>query len=214
MNRPADSLEAIVAEMERISCYGGLTMNVFNKLLMRVRALTPQPPAAVVPGAWRWDHPSLRSFVTLDDGKATGGWKITPLYATPTPAAVPDAVRGLVGKWREMADHTAYMARESQPGTIKYETASIATKVNRQRANELETALSAAPANVVSIDAEKLIADICFYEMPLSGQFEDDRPKLVDVLADALGDGTIGPARELIAEIVDSALAAQQDGQP
>jgi hypothetical protein len=66
-----------------------------------------------------------------------------------TPAAkegLPAVVGELVAKWREQACEVDRIANESLPGTVKHETARIAARVNRKRADELEESLSALTA--------------------------------------------------------------------
>jgi hypothetical protein len=63
-----------------------------------------------------------------------------------TPAPQTNPVADLATKWRTQAGEVDRIVSETPPGTIKHETASIAGKVNRHHADELEAALSALTA--------------------------------------------------------------------
>jgi hypothetical protein len=66
----------------------------------------------------------------------------------------------------------------------------------------------AAPVGVSEEMVERAIKEACGYPMPLVGEDEDQSIYLVDVLASAMGDDTIGNAEELIGEIIHAAVTA------
>lgn len=147
MNRPADSLEAIVAEMRKRSeflCeFANDYLNVegdnLEKWADRLAALTPQPPAVLERPARVAGRDFLPGeLVQQVIGRAHAHYNVyhghegTP-NITPTPAAVPDAVRGLPKSWREFS------------GSVEDQGDGIAASYIRDCADELEQALSAAP---------------------------------------------------------------------
>lgn len=60
----------------------------------------------------------------------------------------------------------------------------------------------------VAAMVEEAVREMCSYPLPLAGEDEDQSIFLTDVLADAMGDETIGNAEELIGELAHTAITA------